>query len=39
MKKAFGKELIVLWISLAALICAAISLNASLNQLAGKEQD
>ena len=39
MKKVFGKELIVLWISLAALICAAMSLNASLNQLVGKEQD
>ena len=39
MKKVFGKELVVLWISLAALICAAMSLNASLNQLAGKEQD
>lgn len=38
MKKVFGKELIVLWISLAALICAALSLNDSLNQLAEKEQ-
>ena len=32
------KELIVLWISLAALICAALSLNDSLNQLTDKEQ-
>lgn len=39
MKKVFGKELIVLWISLASLICAAISLNGSLKQLAKKEQD
>ena len=38
MKKVFGKELVVLWISLAALVCAVMSLNASLNQLAGKEQ-
>ena len=38
MKKVFGKELIVLWISLAALICAALSLNASLNELTDKEQ-
>ena len=39
MKKAFGKELIVLWISLAALICAALSLNDSLDRLAKKELD
>ena len=38
MKKVFGKEMIVLWVSLAALVCAAISLNDSLNQLAEKEQ-
>lgn len=37
MKKIFSKDLIVLWISLAALICAAISLNSSLNQLSEKE--
>jgi len=37
MKKIFSKELIVLWISLAALIIAAISLNSSLNQLVSKE--
>ena len=39
MKKVFSKELIVLWIALAALICAAMSLNTSLNQLANKEQE
>lgn len=38
MKKVFGKEMIVLWVSLAALVCATISLNDSLNQLAEKEQ-
>lgn len=38
MKKVFSKELIVLWISLAALIVAALSLNTSLNQLVSKEQ-
>ena len=37
MKKIFSKELIVLWVSLAALIIAAISLNSSLNLLVGKE--
>lgn len=39
MKKVFSKELIVLWISLAALICAALSLNTSLNRLANKEEE
>ena len=41
MKKVFGNEWIVLLIALGALICAALSLNASLNQLAGEghEQD
>ena len=34
MKKLFSKELIVLWVSLAALIFAALSLNSSLNQFA-----
>ena len=37
-KKVFTKELFVLWFSLAALICAAISLNASLNMLQGEEK-
>ena len=39
MKKIFSKELIVLWLSLAALICAALSLNSSLNLLAKKTQE
>ena len=38
MKKVFGKEMIVLWVSLASLVFAAMSLNDSLNQLAEKEQ-
>ena len=38
MKKVFTKDLIVLWISLGALICAAINLNDSLNKLAEKEE-
>ena len=38
MKKIFKKDLIVLFISLAALICAAIALNSSLNLLADKEE-
>ncbi len=37
MKKVFGKEMIVLWVSLASLVFAAMSLNDSLNQLAEKE--
>ena len=39
MKKVFSKELIVLCISLAALICAALSLNTSLNLLVSKDQE
>ncbi len=39
MKKLFGRELIVLWIALAALVCAALSLNASLKRLAGREEE
>lgn len=39
MKKVFSKELLVLWLSLAALICAALNLNTSLNQLANKEEE
>lgn len=38
MKKLFGKEMIVLWVSLAALVCAALSLNGSLNRLVKEEQ-
>ena len=37
MKKTVTRELIVLMIPLIALICAAINLNSSLNQLAEKE--
>ena len=33
MERLFRKEVIVLWISLAALICSAVSLNSSLNRL------
>ncbi len=39
MKQIFGKDLIVLLIALAALICAALALNDSLNQLTEKEQE
>ena len=39
MKKILKKELLVLGIALIALICAAFSLNSSLNQLANKEQE
>jgi hypothetical protein len=39
MKKVFGKELFVLWFALAALICAGLSLNTSLNQLVSREQE
>ena len=39
MKKIFSKELLVLWLSLAALICAALSLNSSLNLLAKTKQE
>ena len=38
LKSVFGKELFVLWFALAALICAAMSLNSSLNQLVDREQ-
>ena len=38
LKSVFSKELLVLWLALAALICAALSLNSSLNKLAAKEQ-
>ena len=39
MKFIFKKDLIVLWLSLAALICAAFSLKKSLNLLVNKEQE
>ena len=37
MKKFFTKDLFVLWLALAALICAGLNLNSSLNKLANKE--
>ena len=39
MKKTKMKDLIVLWIALAALVCAALALNRSLNQLISKESE
>ena len=39
MKKIFGKEMIVFWISMTALICAGVSLNSSLEQLAKNGRD
>ena len=39
MKKNSKKGLVVFWISLAALVCAAVNLNDSLNELADKEQE
>ncbi len=39
MKKTFTKDLFVLWFALAALICAALNLNSSLNKFADKEQE
>ncbi len=39
-KKTVFKDLIVLWIALTALVCAAVNLHISLNLLAeGKEED
>ena len=38
MKKVFTKDLLVLWVALGALVCAALTLNSSLNKLASKEQ-
>lgn len=39
MKKGFGKDVIVLWLSLITLTCAALSLNTSLHQLINNEKD
>ena len=36
-KKTVIKDLVVLLIAMAALICAAVNLNASLNMLGSKE--
>ena len=38
MAKTGGKDLLVLFFALSALICAALSLNTALNQLAGKDE-
>ncbi len=37
MKKNVIKDLVVLWIALAALVCAALNLHISLNMLGKKE--
>ena len=39
MKKVFGKEVLILFLSLTALVCASVSLNNSLNQFMETEQD
>lgn len=39
MKKVFTKDMFILWLALAALICATLALNNSLNLLADKEQE
>ena len=36
-KKSVLKDLIILWIALAALVCAALNLHISLNMLREKE--
>ena len=36
-KKGVIKDLIILWIALAALVCAAVNLHISLNMLSEKE--
>ncbi len=38
-KKAVMKDLIVLWIALAALVCAALNLHISLNLLAENSEE
>ena len=39
MKRVLDKNVIVLWISLGALICAALALNTTLNLLESKGQE
>lgn len=39
MKSLFRKEVLVLGLSLAALVCAAVALSDSLDQLENKEQE
>ena len=38
MKKFFNKDLLVFWLSFAAMVCAVISLNDTLNKLENKKQ-
>ncbi len=38
-KKIVVKDLLVLWLALAALGCAAVNLHISLNMLANKEEE
>jgi hypothetical protein len=38
-KRSTIKDIIVLWIALTALVCAAINLHISLNMLANKEEE
>ena len=38
-KKTFIKDLIVLFVALAALVCAALNLHVSLNKLGSKEEE
>jgi len=39
MEKTFTKDLFILWFALAALICAALNLNDSLDLLVKKEEE
>ncbi len=39
MKKNVIKDLIVLWLSLTALVCAALNLHISLNMLGGNKEE
>ncbi len=38
MKKGVIKDLVVLWIALTALVCAALNLHISLNMLGQKDE-
>ena len=38
-KKSFIKDFIVLWIALAALVCASLNFHKSLNMLGQKEDE
>jgi hypothetical protein len=39
MKDVFKKDLLILWLALFALVCAALALNKSLNLLVDKEEE